>query len=85
MTEQDPEDDAADGDPSAAGGLLWTFEFEGAPGHVSLERVTFSEVDGRTTVHTHSVYQSVEARDAMVAAGEPVLRPSQRKSTTRRV
>lgn len=28
-----------------------------------------TEVDGRTTVRTHSVYQSLEARDAMVESG----------------
>jgi uncharacterized protein YndB with AHSA1/START domain len=28
-----------------------------------------TETDGRTTAHTHSVYQSVEARNAMVESG----------------
>jgi len=56
------------GDPSPDG-FVQTFEFEGAPGHVSLEKLVLTEVDGRTTAHTHSVYQSVEARDAMVASG----------------
>jgi uncharacterized protein YndB with AHSA1/START domain len=46
-----------------------TFEFEGAPGHVSLDTVTFEEHDGKTTVRTNSLFQSVEARDAMVASG----------------
>jgi uncharacterized protein YndB with AHSA1/START domain len=46
-----------------------TFEFEGAPGHVSLETATLSEHDGVTTVRVVSVFQSVEDRDAMVAAG----------------
>ena len=50
-------------------GMLQTFEFEGAPGHVSLERLTLEERDGRTIARTHSVYQSVEARDAMVESG----------------
>jgi uncharacterized protein YndB with AHSA1/START domain len=50
-------------------GMLQTFEFEGAPGHVSLESVKFEERGGRTIIRNHSVYQSVEARDAMVAAG----------------
>lgn len=49
--------------------MVQTFEFEGAPGHVSLDSITLEERDGRTTVRGHSVFQSVEARDAMVAAG----------------
>ena len=48
---------------------MQTFEFEGAPGHVSLDTVTFEERDGKTTVHTNSLFQSVEARDAMVNSG----------------
>lgn len=50
-------------------GMLQTFEFEGWPGHVSLEKVTFEERDGKTVVRTHSVYQTVEARDGMVESG----------------
>lgn len=50
-------------------GIVQTFEFEGAPGHVSLDRLTLEERDGRTTVRVHSTFESVEARDAMVAAG----------------
>jgi uncharacterized protein YndB with AHSA1/START domain len=50
-------------------GMLQTFEFEGAPGHVSLASLTFEERDGRTTLRVHSVYQSVEDRDATVASG----------------
>lgn len=56
------------GDPSPDG-FVQTFEFEGAPGHVSLEKLVLTETDGRTTAHTHSVYQSVEARNAMVESG----------------
>lgn len=50
-------------------GIVQTFEFEGAPGHVSLESLTFEERDGRTRLHNIAVYQSVEARDAMVQSG----------------
>jgi uncharacterized protein YndB with AHSA1/START domain len=50
-------------------GIVQTFEYEGAPGHVSMDTVTFEEHEGRTTVRTNSVFQSIEARDAMVAAG----------------
>ena len=50
-------------------GIVQTFEFEGAPGHVSLDTATFEEIDGKTIVRTNSVFQSVEARDAMVSSG----------------
>ncbi len=50
-------------------GIVQTFEFEGAPGHVSLDSLTFDEKDGRTVLHARSVHQSIEARDAMVASG----------------
>lgn len=56
------------GDPSPDG-MVQTFEYEGAPGHVSLDKLVLEERDGRTIVHTHSVFQSIEARDAMVANG----------------
>jgi uncharacterized protein YndB with AHSA1/START domain len=50
-------------------GITQTFEFEGAPGHVSLDRLTFEGHDGGTLVRGHTVHQSVEARDAMIEAG----------------
>jgi len=50
-------------------GFTQTFEYEGAPGHVSLERLTLEERDGKTIARTHSVFQSVEARNAMVESG----------------
>jgi uncharacterized protein YndB with AHSA1/START domain len=50
-------------------GIVQTFEFEGAPGHVQMDTVTFEERGGTTTVRTNSVFQSVEARDAMVGSG----------------
>ena len=50
-------------------GMLQTFEFEGAPGHVSLEKLVLEERDGKTMVRNHAVYQSIEARDAMVESG----------------
>jgi len=50
--------------------IVWTFEFEGAPGHVSLETVTFEDLGGgRTRVVTHAVFQSLADRDAMVSSG----------------
>ena len=50
-------------------GLVQTFEFEGAPGNVSMDTVTFEERDGGTIVRSNSVFQSVEARDAMYGSG----------------
>jgi uncharacterized protein YndB with AHSA1/START domain len=50
--------------------MVQTFEFDGAPGHVSLDKVSFEDLgNGRTAIRNHSVFQSVEDRDAMVAAG----------------
>jgi uncharacterized protein YndB with AHSA1/START domain len=56
------------GEPSPDG-FVQTFEFEGAPGNVSMDTLTLEERDGKTTVRTNSVFQSVEARDAMVQSG----------------
>jgi len=57
------------GTPSPEG-FVQTFEFEGAPGHVSLDKLVLEDLgDGRTAARIHSVYQSVEARDAMVSSG----------------
>ncbi|HEX6035829.1 MAG TPA: SRPBCC family protein [Anaerolineales bacterium] len=52
--------------------IIGTFEFEGLPeaGHVILETTKFEALPGgRTRVTTQSVYQSVEDRDGMIAAG----------------
>ena len=47
-----------------------TFEFEGAPDVVSLDSMTFEDLgNGRTRLHGHSVFPSIEARDAMVEHG----------------
>jgi uncharacterized protein YndB with AHSA1/START domain len=56
------------GEPSVEG-ITQTWEYEGWPGHVSLERVTFEEREGRTTVRAHTAYQSVGDRDGMIASG----------------
>lgn len=50
-------------------GIVQTFEFEGAPGQVSLETVTFEETGGRTVIHQNAIYQSVANRDAMIESG----------------
>ena len=56
------------GDPSPDG-IVQTFEFEGAPGHVCLQTTTLTERGGKTLLRTASAFQSVEDRDAMVASG----------------
>jgi uncharacterized protein YndB with AHSA1/START domain len=38
-------------------------------GHVSLETATFEEHDGKTTVTTLSVFQTVADRDGMLQSG----------------
>lgn len=50
-------------------GIVQTWEFEGAPGHVQLQKATFEEHDGRTLVRSVVVYQDVEDRDAEIASG----------------
>lgn len=49
--------------------LVYTFEYEGMPGHVLLETVTFEEYDGKTKLIDQSVFQSVADRDGMVQSG----------------
>lgn len=49
--------------------IVQTFEFEGMPGHVSLDTATFEEVDGMTKYVSVSVFQSVEDRDGMAQSG----------------
>jgi uncharacterized protein YndB with AHSA1/START domain len=50
--------------------IVQTFEYEGVPGHVSLEAVSFDDLgDNTTRVRVHTVFQSIEDRDGMVASG----------------
>jgi uncharacterized protein YndB with AHSA1/START domain len=59
-------------DVTAPERLIGTFEFDGLPesGHVILETTKFESLPGgRTRIQTQSVYQSVEDRDGMIAAG----------------
>lgn len=56
------------GTPSVAN-LVQTFEYEGAPGHVSLDSLTFQPDGDGTVARSRSVFQSVAARDAMISAG----------------
>ncbi|MDA8237394.1 MAG: SRPBCC family protein [Chloroflexi bacterium] len=56
------------GEPSVDG-ILQTWEYEGMPGHVSLESLAFDGRDRRTTLRIHAVYQSVADRDGLIASG----------------
>jgi uncharacterized protein YndB with AHSA1/START domain len=56
------------GDPSPDA-IVQTFEYEGVPGHVKLDTVTFEDRHGRTLVRTVSSFQSLEDRDGMIASG----------------
>ncbi len=49
--------------------LVYTFEWEGMPGHAMLETVTFEEHDGKTKVTDTAVFQTVEDRDGMIESG----------------
>lgn len=49
--------------------IVQTFQYDGWPNDVSLETLTFEDLGGRTRVHTHSVFPSVESRDAMIESG----------------
>jgi uncharacterized protein YndB with AHSA1/START domain len=49
--------------------IVWTFEFEGFPGSVSVETLTLEEHDGKTTLTATSVYNTVEERDGMLQSG----------------
>ncbi len=49
--------------------LVYTFEFEGMPGHVLLETVTFEEQGSKTKLIDQSVFQSVADRDGMIQSG----------------
>lgn len=50
--------------------MVQTFEFEGYPGHVSLDCMTLEDLPGnRTRITIQSVYQSVADRDGMIQSG----------------
>ena len=54
----------------AVDNMVQTFEFDGAPGHVSLDTQSIEDLgNGRSRVKVHSIFMSVADRDAMVAAG----------------
>jgi uncharacterized protein YndB with AHSA1/START domain len=49
--------------------IVWTFEWEGLPGHVSVDTLTLEEHDGKTTLTAISAFDSVEDRDGMLQSG----------------
>jgi uncharacterized protein YndB with AHSA1/START domain len=53
--------------------LVQTFTFEGMPDSVALESMWFEVLDdGRTRLHTQSLFDSYEARDGMLSSGMDV-------------
>ena len=46
--------------------IVQTFEWEGMPGHVSLETMTLEAVGSQTRITAHSVFQSIADRDGMM-------------------
>ncbi len=54
---------------SAPERLVYTFEWEGMPGHILLETITLTERDGKTLATDSSVFQTVEDRDGMLQYG----------------
>ena len=49
--------------------IVQTFEYEGAPGHVSLEILRFTDLGGRTRLNATSIHEAPEALEAMKASG----------------
>jgi uncharacterized protein YndB with AHSA1/START domain len=50
--------------------IVWTFEWEGMPGHISVDTLTLNDIGGgRTKLTAHSFFDSVEDRDGMLQSG----------------
>jgi uncharacterized protein YndB with AHSA1/START domain len=49
--------------------IIQTFEWEGLPGEVNIESMTFEDLGGRTRLRTRAVFPTVEARDGAIANG----------------
>jgi uncharacterized protein YndB with AHSA1/START domain len=49
--------------------IVQTFEWEGMPGHVSVETARFEDLGGRTKLTTTSIFHTPEERDGMLASG----------------
>ena len=50
--------------------LVYTFNYEGAPGHEAVETVTFEEAEGgKTRMTDHLLFETREERDGMLNSG----------------
>ena len=49
--------------------LVYTFEFEGVPGHIALETIQLEAQGDKTLLTDHMVFQSLEDRDGMYESG----------------
>ena len=49
--------------------IVWTFEYEPLPGHISVETMTLTERDGRTLLTVRDQFASKEDLDGMVNSG----------------
>jgi uncharacterized protein YndB with AHSA1/START domain len=49
--------------------IVQTFEFDGMPGHISVDTLVLEELDGRTRMTVTSVFASPEDRDGMLQSG----------------
>jgi uncharacterized protein YndB with AHSA1/START domain len=49
--------------------IVQTFEWEGMPGHVSVETAVFEDLGDRTRVTTTSLFHTAEERDGMLQSG----------------
>ena len=49
--------------------LVYTFEFEGVPGHIALETIQLEAQGDETLLTDHIVFQSQEDRDGMYESG----------------
>ncbi|MFI7062193.1 SRPBCC domain-containing protein [Kribbella sp. NPDC050124] len=52
--------------------VIQTFEWEGAPGDVCLEKASYEPTETGVRLHTRSVFSSVQSRDQFVASGMEV-------------
>lgn len=49
--------------------IAWTFEWDGMPGHVSVDTVTFEDLGDRTKLVSTTFFHTPEERDGMLDAG----------------
>jgi uncharacterized protein YndB with AHSA1/START domain len=49
--------------------IVQTFEWEGMPGHISVETAHFQDLGDRTRVVTTSLFHTTEERDGMLGSG----------------